>query len=108
MIFIELVIDASPDAHDELADLARRTAAATRDESGCVLYRFAVDVEQPGRFVLTELWEDEASLKAHFGREAFQGFFAGLPSGISFVSSRAWEGPLASYSPPNPGVRPPD
>ena len=107
MILIELVIDASPDAREELADLARRTTSATHQERGCILYRFSTDVASPDRLVLTELWEDEEALKDHFAGQAFKSFFAELPSQVSLVSSKAWEGPLASYSPPDPGVRPP-
>lgn len=58
----------------------------------------------PNRFVLTELWTGEEELKAHFAGEAFKRFFAELPTGGSFVSSRAWEGPLSSYRPPDPGI----
>ena len=89
------------------SSISRRTAAATREEEGCVLYRFSTDVELPDRFVLTELWAGEEDLKAHFAGPAFKTFFAELPQGGSFVSSRAWEGPLASYQPPDPGIEPP-
>ena len=107
MIFIELVLEASAEGRDELVELARRTTAATQREDGCVLYRFSTDVEQPLRFVLTELWDDEEALKAHFKGAPFKNFFAELPSGTRFVGNRAWEGPLAPYSPPDPGIRPP-
>lgn len=107
MIFIELEIEASPEAQEDLVDLARRTTSATHREDGWVLYRFSRDVERPERFVLTELWEDEEALKAHFAGQAFQSFFAELPSGVTFIGNRAWEGPLAGYDPPDPGVRPP-
>jgi quinol monooxygenase YgiN len=105
MIFIELVLDASAETREDVAELAHRTAAATRPEEGCILYRFSTDVEFPNRFVLTELWESEEHLKAHFAGEAFKSFFAELPAGGSFVSSRAWEGALAPYTPPDPGIR---
>jgi len=101
------VLEASDDAREELAELARRTTAATHQENGCVLYRFSTDVELPSRFVLTELWDDEEDLKAHFAGQAFKSFFADLPSGVRFVSNKASEGPLTPYSPPDPGVRPP-
>jgi quinol monooxygenase YgiN len=104
MIFIELVFDVSTQARDDVVELARRTTAATHKEKGSILYRFSSDVERPNRFVLTELWESEDDLKTHFAGEAFKRFFVELPSGGSFVSSRAWEGPLAPYSPPNPGL----
>ena len=104
MIFIELVFDVSAQSRDVVVDLMRRTTAATHKDAGCVIYRFDNDLELPDRFVLTELWESEEDLKAHFAGEAFKRFFAELPSGGNFISSRAWEGPLTPYTPPNPGL----
>lgn len=103
MILIELVFDVAPERRDEVVALAARTTRATHQERGWVLYRFSTDIELPNRFVLTELWESEEALKAHFAGQAFRSFFAGLPPGGSFVSSRAWQGPLADYTPPTPG-----
>jgi quinol monooxygenase YgiN len=102
MIFIELVFDAAPNAREDVASLARRTTAATRQEKGCVLYRFTTDLDLPDRFILTELWESEEHLTAHFAGAAFRNFWAQLPEGGNFVSSTAWEGPLDSYTPPSP------
>lgn len=102
MILIELILEAAPGEQENITDLARRTTTATRLENGCILYRFTADLDHPGRFILTELWESEEHLKAHFAGTAFQTFWAELPSGTNFVSSTAWEGPLTSYRPPNP------
>jgi quinol monooxygenase YgiN len=107
MIFIEVVFDVSADHRDAVIELAGRTAAATRTEHGCVRYRFSIDVEVPNRFVLTELWETEQDLNAHFGGEPYQNFFAELPAGGSLVGKTAWQGPLAPYTAPNPEARPP-
>jgi quinol monooxygenase YgiN len=104
MIFIEFVFDVLAETRDDVVELAHRTTAATQKEKGSVLYRFSTDVERPNRFVLTELWESEDDLKAHFAGDAFKRFFAELPPGGNFVSSRAWEGALAPYSPPDPGL----
>src|SRR5437660_4627315 len=102
MILIELIFDASPGEQDNVAELARRTTTATQQEEGCILYRFTTDLDRPNRFILTELWQSEDYLKAHFAGEAFRNFWADLPGGGSFVSSTAWEGPLVSYVPPRP------
>ena len=102
MILIELIFDAAPGERQNVTELARRTTVATHQEPGCILYRFTTDLDRPDRFVLTELWESEEHLKAHFAREAFKNFWADLPEGGSFVSSSSWEGPLVSYSPPRP------
>ena len=104
MILIELVFDAAPEERENVAGLARRTAAATHREKGCILYRFTTDIDHPARFVLIELWESEEHLRAHFAGEAFKNFWAELPAGGSFVSSTAWEGPLTAYVPPGPGL----
>ena len=100
MILIELIFDAAPDEREEVAALARRTMAETREEKGCILYRFTIDLDLPHRFILTELWESEEDLKAHFAGNAFRAFWVELPGGGSFVSSTAWQGPLVSYIPP--------
>lgn len=100
MILIELIFDAAPDAREEVVALARRTMAQTHAEKGCVLYRFTIDLDLPHRFILTELWESEEDLQAHFAGPAFKTFWADLPGGGSFVSSTAWQGSLVSYVPP--------
>lgn len=100
MILIELIFDAAPDRRDDVAALARRTMAGTHGEKGCILYRFTSDLDLPHRFILTELWESEEDVQAHFAGHAFTTFWAELPGGGSFVSSTAWQGPLVSSVPP--------
>lgn len=102
MILIELILDASPDEQENMAELARRTTAATQREKGCILYRFTTGLDHPNRFILTELWESEEHLKAHFGGGAFKSFWAELPPGGRLISSNAWEGQLVPYVPPSP------
>jgi quinol monooxygenase YgiN len=79
MILIELMFDTAPEQRESAIALARRTMAATHQEEGCILYRFNTDLELPYRFILTELWESEESLKTHFQGEAFKAFWADLP-----------------------------
>jgi quinol monooxygenase YgiN len=102
MIFIELIFDAAPEVRDEVVSLARRTAAATHQEEGCILYRFTNDIDLPNRFILNELWESEDALITHFRGEACKTFWEELPKGGDIVSSASWKGPLVSYTPPNP------
>jgi quinol monooxygenase YgiN len=40
--------------------------AASRAEDGCLVYSYAIDVEDPGLVRVFEAWRDEAALKAHF------------------------------------------
>jgi quinol monooxygenase YgiN len=81
MILIELIYDASPDEREDVAELARRTTAATHREKGRILYRFTTDLDFPNWFILTELRESEEHLKAHFQGGAVKTCFAELPGG---------------------------
>lgn len=40
--------------------------AATRQEDGCLVYSYAVDVEDPELIRVFEHWRDQACLDAHF------------------------------------------
>ncbi|MCR5878192.1 putative quinol monooxygenase [Phenylobacterium sp. J367] len=40
--------------------------AASRAEDGCLVYSYAVDVEDPGLIRVFEAWRDQAALDAHF------------------------------------------
>ena len=101
MILIQMSFDAAPEARDEVIQLTRRVTDATLQEDGCVLYRFTTDLQLTNRFVLTELWESEDALMAHFEGEAFKAFWAELPPGGAPVDFTGWQGPLVPYQPPN-------
>jgi len=48
------------------AELLAELAIATRAEPGCRRYVVAQDLEDPGRFHLSEHWQDIEALAAHF------------------------------------------
>ncbi len=100
MIFIQMSLDIGPAFREDLIDLAQRTTDATLQEDGCLLYRFTTDLQLTNRFVLTELWESEDALKAHFAGDAFKSFWAEPPPGGGSVSFTGWQGPLVPYEPP--------
>jgi quinol monooxygenase YgiN len=97
MIVIEAILEASPGRRDDLITLMRRIMAASQQEKGCVLYRFAADLDRPEQFVLTELWDSEGDLKAHLAGRAVKDFFVEFPGKGRFVGSKAWQGPLGPY-----------
>ena len=68
MIIIAGTIDLQdPSRMEEAMDKARPLQQATRDdEPGCHAYVFSPDPCVAGRICVYELWEDEASLAAHF------------------------------------------
>jgi quinol monooxygenase YgiN len=68
MIIIAGTIDlADPGKRDEALAIAGPLQQKTRsEEPGCHAYVFAADPCVPGRIGVYELWQDEASLAAHF------------------------------------------
>lgn len=47
-------------------DLMRTMTMETQKEKGCLHYAFSTDLARPNRFQLSELWDSEAALEAHF------------------------------------------
>ena len=68
MIVVAAQLDFADQAtRDDVVSVSAPIQKATRDdESGCHAYCFAADPCQPTRIQVYELWEDEASLAAHF------------------------------------------
>ena len=68
MIIIAGTIDLKdPAQRDEALTVARALQQKTRDEEpGCHAYVFSADPCVEGRLAVYELWQDEASLAAHF------------------------------------------
>jgi quinol monooxygenase YgiN len=66
MIIVAGTIRIPEDKIDALLPTARATLAATRKETGCILYSYAFDVEDRGLVRIFEQWESRAHLEAHF------------------------------------------
>ena len=64
-IIVTGVIDLDPANHDAAIEAFKVCMAATRVEDGNEAYVFSADVEDPGRFHVTEQWADQASIDAH-------------------------------------------
>lgn len=67
-----------PDKRDELGDLLAKAAATSRGDAGCLAYSFTRDLEDPDRYVSVEVWEDQASLDAHFAAPHLAELFGAL------------------------------
>lgn len=50
----------------------------TIKESGCHHYAYSRDLSTPNRFQLSELWEDEGALDAHFRTDHMATYRAGM------------------------------
>ena len=58
----------------------RAMAEASRAEPGCLEYGYAEDVLVPGLIHVKELWQDQASLDAHFASSHIQAWRAAWPA----------------------------
>ena len=71
-------LDVHADDADAVAELMRVMMNETAKEKGCHHYTFARDLTVANRFQLSELWEDDASLAAHFQAAHMATYRAGL------------------------------
>lgn len=68
MLVVIAQIPGKPDKRDEIAAVLSQAAAASRSDAGCLTYTFNRDLENEDSYVSVEVWEDQASLDAHFGQ----------------------------------------
>jgi quinol monooxygenase YgiN len=61
-------------AIDRAVQAGSTMAATSRDEPGCIDYRFSIDIDDPLVVHLLEKWESDAALTAHFGTAHFAAF----------------------------------
>jgi len=59
---------------DEAVRAGSVMAATSRDEPGCIDYRFAIDIDDPLVVRIFEQWESAAALEAHFAAPHFAAF----------------------------------
>ena len=65
MIIISGTFELEPEQRDAYIASRHEGMRTSRAEAGCIEYTFAADPLEPGRVVLFERWEDQASLDAH-------------------------------------------
>lgn len=90
MIAVEaqIVLTDASRRDEVVASTAELQRATREDEPGCLVYCFAADPVVPDRIQVYELWEDEASLQAHFQHPNYHGMLrllggAGLKGAVS-------------------------
>jgi quinol monooxygenase YgiN len=72
MIAIIGWIDIDPAQRDEVVAATVDIQRSTReDEPGCLTYTIGPDPVHPGRIQIVELWQDAATLEAHFQHPNF-------------------------------------
>lgn len=80
MIFIEVLLKAPSEAElEDFLPTIRAAMAATALEEGCLVYRFTRDIDDPCLLHVTELWESEEALFAHFAGDSLKIILKVLP-----------------------------
>ncbi|QCE33172.1 antibiotic biosynthesis monooxygenase [Acetobacteraceae bacterium] len=71
-IFITATITVEPKMFASLEPVLRDCADLSQKEAACLRYEVGADVQKVGRFVLSEIWENEAGFKAHLATAHFK------------------------------------
>jgi quinol monooxygenase YgiN len=79
MLVVAGRISVKPERREDAIRLALEMAAATREEEGCLSYRFYGDLEDPGVFFIFEEWRDAAALAVHFETPHMARFMEQVP-----------------------------
>ena len=78
---------------DRLRDAAIEMMRATKAESGCLDYAYAVDLAEPDLLRIIERWTDDAALTAHFATPHMAAFNQALAGAkIAAASVKAYAG----------------
>jgi quinol monooxygenase YgiN len=65
-IVIRGALPIRPDKRAEAIAAFIAVSEGSEQEDGCVSYRFAEDVREPNRFLISEHWSDAEALAGHF------------------------------------------
>ncbi len=83
MIVVVGRVTSDSEKRDQLIEIAQAVASASREEEGCIGYRFYEDTEQPNRFVFVEEWADQGALERHFATAHIDRFMRSIPATIT-------------------------
>ncbi len=86
MITVSGWVQLSPGGAERLRDVSERMIAATRQETGCIDYAFAIDLLHADTIRIAEIWSDQAALDAHFATRHMAEFNAALAA-ESFIAA---------------------
>ena len=80
MIIVNGYIDVDPDQRETFVVAAQSLMSATRAEAGCEHYAFSADLDDPGRFYVSERWADEDAVTGHMGQPHMAEFLTAIGS----------------------------
>lgn len=98
MLVVIATLPGKPDKRDEIAEVLAKAAATSRGDAGCLSYAFHRDLENPDSYVSVEVWEDQASLDAHFATPHLAELFRVAPDlldGAPVITTYETDGPKA-------------
>ena len=78
MLVLVVSIDTTAENIAAIKDAIATMEQASRAEQGCHDYTFSVELNDPNRLRITECWEDEEALKAHFATPHMAAFNAAM------------------------------
>ena len=96
MILVAGTFEVEPARRDEFLASREEAMRRSRNEPGCVDYVFSADPLEPGRVVLFERWEDQASLDAHIASMRARDE---PPSPVPVLSREVLHYQVSSYGP---------
>jgi len=92
-IIVTGTIDFDPANRAAAIEAVTACMTATRAEAGNEAYVFSGDLEDEGRFHVTEQWADQPSIDAHMATEHLAALMGQMGSlGVTGVSLTQWNG----------------
>lgn len=79
MIIVHGTLPILPEHMDRALVMAKRMAAATQLEPGCISYDFYIGLSDPHTLLLFQEWESMDALASHFRTTHMEEFLSALP-----------------------------
>ena len=96
-ILVTGTIDLDPAHRDQAIATFTECMAATRAEEGCEHYSFSADVEDPGRFHVSEQWASQEAMDTHMQTPHLAALMGAMGSlGVTGASLTKWDGATGS------------
>jgi quinol monooxygenase YgiN len=96
-ILVTGTIDLDPANRDQAIKTFTECMTATRAEEGCEHYSFSADVEDPGRFHVSEQWASQEAMDTHMATPHLAALMGAMGSlGVTGASLTKWDGATAS------------
>jgi len=91
-ILLTGTFDFDAEHHDAMVEAAKAIMAITNKEAGCELYAITADLDEPGRFHISERWTDQESLAAHMKGAHLKDFGRAMRAASATASITRWDG----------------